>query len=142
MTDIPNATVRELPPHNGKRTFIIEASRVGSIKVNNNGLDETFTDNGYGKVSGNPDDNGKFKTPTLRNIEFTAPYMHDGRYATLEDVANHYSTGLKASNTVDPLMKKISQGGIQLTTTEKQDLIAFLKTFSDAAYNTNTAFKE
>ena len=66
--------------------------------------------------------------------------MHDGRFATLDAVIDHYSFGLQHSNTVDPLMKKISSGGIQLSVTEKQDLIAFLKTFSDNEFNTNSAY--
>ena len=97
----------------------------------NNGLDtEPFLDLGLAKVTGNSSDNGKFKTPTLRNIEFSAPYMHDGRFVTLEEVIEHYNSGGKYSSTIDPLMKKLGVG-LQLTNQEKQDLIAFLKTLSD-----------
>ena len=97
----------------------------------NNGLDiEPFLDLGLGKVTGNLSDNGKFKTPTLRNIEFSGPYMHDGRFSSLEEVIEHYNSGGKYSSTVDPLMKKLGIG-LQLTNQEKQDLIAFLKTLSD-----------
>lgn len=106
----------------------------------NNGLDETITDLGLGAVTGNANDAGKFKTPTLRNIEFTAPYMHDGRFATLEDVIDFYSSGLHLSPTIDPLMKKATQGGVNLTSSEKQSLIAFLKTFSDPDFNSNDQF--
>ena len=97
----------------------------------NNGLDtEPFQDLGLGKTTNIQSDNGKFKTPTLRNIEFTAPYMHDGRFSTLEEVIEHYNSGGKFSSTVDPLMKK--QGvGLQLSNQEKIDLIAYLKTLSD-----------
>ena len=97
----------------------------------NNGLDtEPFQDLGLGKITNIQSDNGKFKTPTLRNIEFTAPYMHDGRFSTLEEVIEHYNSGGKFSSTVDPLMKK--QGiGLQLSNQEKIDLIAYLKTLSD-----------
>ena len=103
----------------------------------NNALDsEPFSDLGLGAITGNIEDNGKFKIPTLRNIEFTAPYMHDGRFSTLEEVVDHYSNGLKESSTVDPLMKKISQEGLQLTNQEKQDLIAFLKMLSDPNFIT------
>jgi cytochrome c peroxidase len=100
----------------------------------NNGLDSEINDPGLAEITGDPLDQGKFKTPTLRNIEFTAPYMHDGRYATLEEVIDFYSEGLNYSPTVDPLMKNVHQGGIRLTEKEKQDLIAFLKTFSDTSY--------
>ena len=97
----------------------------------NNGLDiEPFLDLGLGKVTGNLSDNGKFKTPTLRNIEFSGPYMHDGRFSSLEEVIEHYNSGGKYSSTVDPLMKKLGIG-LQLTNQEKQDMIAFLKTLSD-----------
>tara|TARA_Y100001954_G_C15765275_1_gene581413 strand:+ start:145 stop:1236 length:1092 start_codon:yes stop_codon:yes gene_type:complete len=100
----------------------------------NNGLDvEPFNDLGRGKITNDPNDYGKFKTPTLRNIEFSAPYMHDGRFATLEEVIEHYNSGGKYSSTVDPLMKKIGIG-LQLTNQEKEDLIAFLKTLSDTEF--------
>ena len=106
----------------------------------NNGLDVTFTDLGFGKVTGDPADNGKFKSPSLRNLVFTAPYMHDGRFATLDDVINHYSEGLQNSSTIDPLMKKVAQGGVQLSTQEKANLKAFLLTLSDPEFISNPAF--
>ena len=84
-----------------------------------------------GAVTGDPADNGKFKTPSLRNLTFTAPYMHDGRFTTLEEVINHYSEGLQNSPTIDPLMKKANQGGVKLSEKEKADLKAFLLTLSD-----------
>lgn len=106
----------------------------------NNGLDsEPFLDNGLGEVTGLASDYGKFKTPTLRNIEFSAPYMHDGRFATLEEVVEHYNSGGKYSSTVDPLMKKLGVG-LQLTNQQKQDLIAFLKALSDPDFINNPDF--
>ena len=97
----------------------------------NNGLDnEPFTDLGRAKVTSNASDNGKFKTPTLRNVEMTAPYMHDGRFATLEEVVEHYDSGGKYSTTVDPLMKKLGVG-LQLSNQEKIDLVSYLKTLTD-----------
>ena len=71
----------------------------------NNGLDAVFTDLGLGAVTGDPNDHGKFRTPSLRNLAFTAPYMHDGRFATLDEVIDFYSEGLQNSPTIDPLMK-------------------------------------
>lgn len=103
----------------------------------NNGLDETFTDIGYETITNDPNDRGKFKTPSLRNVEFTAPYMHDGRFATLEEVVEHYSFGVIPSNTIDPKMKKVNQGGVQLSYEDRQNLIAFLKTFSDSTFINN-----
>ena len=103
----------------------------------NNGLDpEPFTDNGLGDITDNSLDNGKFKTPTLRNIEFTSPYMHDGRFSTLEEVVEHYDSGGVYSSTIDPLMKKLGVG-LLLTNQEKQDLIAFLETLSDIDFINN-----
>ncbi len=110
-------------------------------KFHNNALDATFTDLGLGEVSGDPNDNGKFKTPSLRNLEFTAPYMHDGRFNTLDEVINHYSEGLQNSATVDPLMKKVNEGGVQLSIQEKADLKAFLLTLSDYEFINNSDFQ-
>lgn len=100
----------------------------------NNGLDATFADNGLGDVTGNPADNGKFKTPSLRNLAFTAPYMHDGRFQTLDEVIDHYSEGLQASPTISPLMKHVGTGGVQLTPQEKADLKAFLLSLTDSSF--------
>ncbi|WP_179344499.1 cytochrome-c peroxidase [Winogradskyella ursingii] len=107
----------------------------------NNGLDATFTDLGLGGVTGDPSDNGKFKSPSLRNLAYTAPYMHDGRFATLDEVINHYSEGLNNSPTIDPLMKKVDQGGVQLTEQDKADLKAFLLTLSDPSFINNPSFQ-
>ncbi len=106
----------------------------------NNGLDETFVDLGLGEVTGDPNDNGKFRSPSLRNLGFTAPFMHDGRFETLEEVIDHYSEGLKISSTIDPLMKKAAQGGVQLTTQEKKELKAFLLTLTDTSFVNNPNF--
>lgn len=107
----------------------------------NNGLDSSFSDLGLGAVTGDPNDNGKFKTPSIRNLKFTAPYMHDGRFATLEEVINHYSEGLQSSPTIDPLMKQVNQGGVQLSAKDKADLKAFLLTLSDDDFVNNPAFQ-
>jgi cytochrome c peroxidase len=102
----------------------------------NNGLDvEPFLDLGLGIITEDASDNGKFKTPSLRNIEVSAPYMHDGRFETLEEVIDHYDSGGHFSSTVDPLMKKLGVG-LNLTNQEKSDLIAFLRTFTDYDYIT------
>jgi cytochrome c peroxidase len=67
----------------------------------------------------------------------TAPYMHDGRFFTLEEVIDHYSEHILPSATIDPLMELVGNGGAQLTAQDKQDLIAFLKTFTDEEFLTN-----
>lgn len=106
----------------------------------NNGLDAVITDKGLGEVTGNPTDDGKFKTPTLRNLVFTAPYMHDGRFQTLDEVINHYSEGLQNSPTIDPLMKSVGSGGVQLDPTEKYYLKMFLISLSDSSFVNNPDF--
>lgn len=108
----------------------------------NNGLDLEFTaDEGRYLVTGNPNGKGRFRVPTLRNVEVTAPYMHDGRFFTLEQVIDHYSEGVKWTETIDPSnMEHAHAGGVHLTPDEKQDLIAFLKTFTDEEFLTDPAF--
>jgi cytochrome c peroxidase len=111
----------------------------------NNGLDDdaSMTDMGRMDVTGLASDKGKFKVPTLRNIELTAPYMHDGRFATLADVVDHYDMGGVESSTVDPLMKHTAGSanpGLNLTAQEKLDLIAFLRTLTDQDFVNNTAY--
>lgn len=107
----------------------------------NNGLDTTFLDLGLGKITGDPNDNGKFKSPSLRNLKFTAPFMHDGRFSTLDDVINHYSEGLVNSPTIDPLMKSVNDGGVQLSAADKIDLKAFLYSLSDDEFINNPNFQ-
>lgn len=106
----------------------------------NNGLDSNFSDLGLGKVTGDPADNGKFKTPSLRNLAFTAPYMHDGRFTTLDEVINHYSEGLQNSTTIDPLMKKVAEGGVRLSAEDKAALKAFLLSLTDSSFINNPDF--
>ncbi|MCC7029235.1 MAG: c-type cytochrome [Chitinophagaceae bacterium] len=95
----------------------------------NNGLpvDEYLHDAGRMRISKNPGDSMKFKVPTLRNVEYTFPYMHDGRFRQLSEVINHYNQGIRSSSTLSPLLKK----PMQLTSEQKVDLIAFLLTLSD-----------
>ena len=107
----------------------------------NNGLDATFTDLGLGEITGDPADNGKFKTPSLRNLAYTAPYMHDGRFSTIDEVINHYSEGLQNSPTIDPLMKNVDAGGVHLSPEDKADLKAFLLSLSDPSFINNPAFQ-
>lgn len=100
----------------------------------NNGLDETFADPGHATVTGKPSDEGKFATPSLRNIALTAPYMHDGRFATLEAVVAHYATGVKRSATLDPNLAKHPAGGVPLSAADQRALVAFLKTLTDERF--------
>jgi len=110
-------------------------------KFSNNGLDAVFSDLGRAVITGNPNDNGKFKVPTLRNIALSAPYMHDGRFATLDDVIDHYSTGIHQSATIDPLIEFASQGGVQLDSEQRALLKTFLLTLTDNEFVTNPNFQ-
>ena len=111
-------------------------------KFSNNGLDESFSDLGREIVTGSADDKGKFKVPTLRNIELTAPYMHDGRFNTLDEVIEHYSSGIHVSSTIDPLIEFANQGGVQLDAQEKFLLKKFLLTLTDTVFINNPNFKD
>ncbi len=102
----------------------------------NNGSDGAFKDLGREKITGKASDRGKFATPSLRNIALTAPYMHDGRFRTLEDVVEHYSTGVVRSPTLDPNLAKHPDGGVPLSVADKQALVAFLKTLTDPRFQT------
>ena len=108
----------------------------------NIGLDSVFAeaDQGRYEVTSDPADLGAFKAPTLRNIALTAPYMHDGRFATLEEVVEHYNSGVKHSPSLDPLMTKPGQvTTLHLTPTQKADLVAFLHTLTDDVFVQDTA---
>ena len=109
----------------------------------NNGLDtdDMMTDIGREAVTQNPMDRGKFKVPSLRNIELTAPYMHDGRFQTLEEVIDHYNEGIKMSSTADPTVINTMESGLFLTDQDKVDLINFLKTLTDESLATNPAYQ-
>jgi len=109
--------------------------------LHNNGLDSQFTDLGAGAISGLPEDMGRFKTPTLRNVALTGPYMHDGRFQTLEEVIEHYNSGGHESPTVDVFMK-YTQGGLQLTSEKKQQLLAFLNSLTDVDFVNDPAFSD
>jgi len=107
----------------------------------NNGKDSAFNDTrDRFSVTGDPKDHGAYKATTLRNIELTGPYMHDGRFKTLEEVIDFYSEGVIWTPNVHPLMHHAYDGGIQLTPNEKADLIAFIKTLRDETFLTNPAF--
>lgn len=109
----------------------------------NNGLDTDaeFTDIGREEVTMNPDDRAKFKVPSLRNIAVTQPYMHDGRFKTLEEVIDHYNAGIKESSTADQTVLNTKDTGLFLTEQDKQDLINFLHTLTDETFLNNEEYK-
>ena len=103
-------------------------------QFHNNGLDGD--DRGRFKITNLPGDDGKFSTPSLRNVALTAPYMHDGRFATLEEVVEHYSTGIHRSPTLDPNLAKHPESGLKLNAVDKAALVAFLRTLTDEKLST------
>lgn len=108
----------------------------------NNGLDTDaqFTDIGYEAVTGSPSDRAKFKIPSLRNIAVTAPYMHDGRFQTLEEVIQHYNSGVQSSSTVDPALLGTTSTGLMLDAQDVQDLVNFLNTLTDHTFLNNPQY--
>lgn len=105
----------------------------------NNGIDDDWSDisneyifTGRFRITFDSSDLGKYKTPTLRNISLTAPYMHDGRFNNLQEVLDHYSSGVKYSESLDDILIKNDGGiGIQLNNDEKDALLAFMETLTD-----------
>lgn len=110
----------------------------------NNGLaiNPQVNDIGRFRVTQIETDRYKFKVPSLRNIEKTAPYMHDGRFYTLEAVLNHYASGVNNTENLDPSLNNNGTLGIPLTEVEKVKIIAFLKTLTDNEFLTNSKFAE
>ncbi|WBO85285.1 cytochrome c peroxidase [Hymenobacter yonginensis] len=110
----------------------------------NNGLDSRFTaDSGRAHITGRSIDVGRFKVPSLRNVLHTAPYMHDGRFATLSEVLDHYDHGMTESATLDAQLRRPGQApGIPLTSAERTQLLAFLATLSDEEFLRNPQLSE
>jgi cytochrome c peroxidase len=109
------------------------------IAPSNNGLDADYknADGGVGDVTLNGQQIGLFKSPSLRNVERTAPYMHDGRFDTLEKVIDHYSKEVKPHANLDPRMRRLN-----FTDNEKAALVAFLKTLTDQKFLTDPKFSD
>jgi cytochrome c peroxidase len=117
--------------------------------LNNNGLEFPYVDLGVGGITGNLADNGKFKVPSLRNIELTAPYMHDGRFATLEEVVEFYDHGVVDNPNLSPPLRNppgsLNAGQprrLNLTPQQKAALVAFLKTLTDPNLATNEKYSD
>lgn len=117
----------------------------------NNGLDLVFEDNGIGEVTGDPDDNGLFKVNSLKNIAVTEPYMHDGRFETLEEVIEHYNSGVQNHPNLSPQLRGGGggRGGnngqprrLNLSQAEKDALVAFLETLTDEEMMRDTKFSD
>lgn len=109
-----------------------------NLQFENNGLavDTTLNDYGRMRITKNKSDSLKFKVPTLRNIEFSFPYMHDGRFKTIAAVLKHYTSGVKQSQTLSVHLQKL----IILSSNDKVDLTAFLLTLTDKSFLFNTKY--
>ena len=101
-------------------------------------VDNFLNDFGKMRITKDPADSLKFKTPTLRNVYISSNYMHDGRFNTLTQCLNHYNTGIQQSATLDPLLTN----GIQLTNTEATNLALFLRTLTDSSFIQDTRFSK
>lgn len=118
------------------------APLMSSLDFFNNGIQpvrgggQVFDDNGLGVVTGNPAQNGMFKAPSLRNIALTGPYMHDGRFSSLEQVIDHYDSGGFPADNKNPFVRKLG-----LTSQQKADLLAFLHTLTDSSFTKNGSFR-
>lgn len=108
----------------------------------NNGKDTVFDQDVADRyhITGDPMHKGAYKAPTLRNVSLSGPYMHDGRYKTLDEVIDFYSHQVRLSPQVDPLMHHVLKGGVQLTAQEKADLKAFILTLQDNNFLNNPAY--
>ena len=147
-TVFPNFTTQE---NRGKEIFLSGTGGCAAChgsetftapQEKNNGLDLATTDRGFGAVANNTNLDATFKVGSLRNIELTAPYMHDGRFATLEEVVEHYSTGVKNHPNLSPQLK-LPNGQprlLNLSAADKAALVAFLKTLTDNQVTTDVKY--
>ena len=147
-TNFTNFTASE---NRGKTIYLNNCAACHSSRMTqatlhnaNNGLDAELTgDPGVGGITDLPEDMGTFKVPSLRNIALTAPYMHDGRFQTLEQVVEHYNSGIQNHPNLSPILRTDGSGvprRMNLTETDKQDLIAFLYTLTDETIRTDRRF--
>jgi cytochrome c peroxidase len=122
--------------HSGPKVF--------SETYHNNGLDSVPPDSGRSAITGMNYDRGRFRVVTLRNIALTAPYMHDGRFKTLQEVIDHYSEHIRPSPTLSPSLKDTANSpvNLRLSGEEKADLLAFLRMLTDSAFITDPRFSD
>ncbi len=144
----PNFTAQE---NRGKELFLLPQNACAAChgsetftapQEKNNGIDMATIDRGFGAVVNNTNLDGTFKVTTLRNVELTAPYMHDGRFATLEEVVEHYSSGVKNHPNLSPQLR-LPNGQPRLANLAPQDkaaLVAFLKTLTDGVITNDVKF--
>ena len=148
--DFNNFTALE---NQGKRLFFSgrtqcanchETATFSGDEARNNGLDAITTDRGLGAVTGNTSDDGKFKAPSLRNIALSAPYMHDGRFATLREVIGFYNNGIQNHPNLDNRLR-VNNGQVRrmnLSDQEREALVAFLHTLTDESFINEEKFSD
>ncbi len=154
QTNFANYTAQELM---GKDLFFLDARTncnnchqthyFFNPSPRNNGSELVYTDEGVAGISGNPNEVGFFKIPTLRNIEYTAPYFHDGRFSTLEEVVEFYNSGMQAHPNLDERLTTNAEIGgpprqMNLSQEEKDALVAFMKTLSEPAFLTKERWSD
>lgn len=135
---------KQLFMSNQTRCFDCHATNVFvGDQTRNNGLDAVLTDEGVGGVTGNNNQRGEFKVPSLRNIALTAPYMHDGRFETLAEVIEHYNSGVQNNPNLD---NRLNQGNnvrrLNLSDADKQALIDFLNTLTDEEFISDVKYSD
>ncbi len=136
ITGLPGFSLSE---HRGRDIFVANCTKCHSpirpfqeVFAACNGLEMAYKDAGMAATTGRSEDMGVFKSPSLRNITLTAPYMHDGRFKTLEQVVEFYSNGVKPHANLHPLLRRPDGStSLHLTVDQKKDLVAFLRTLSD-----------
>ena len=143
----------ELTPNELKGEVLFR-QHCGSCHATDLFTDQSFRNNGFSTVGDllkdagreeitlNADDRGKFKVPSLRNVAYTAPYMHNGKLNSLQDVLNFYVSAVQTSSTLDPLLIQNGQPGINLTIDESNNIIDFLKTLTDEQFLSDRRFSE
>ncbi|MBC7554360.1 MAG: c-type cytochrome [Taibaiella sp.] len=117
----------------------VMGSTFSDFEYRNTGLDSIYTDVGRYRITFVGSDSGKFKTPSLRNIALTAPYMHDGRFSTLQQCLDHYNTGFHYSDNLDITLKVTRKG--RMNAQDMSDIIAFLHTLTDTGFIKNPLFR-
>ena len=137
----------------GKRIFNLEPVKGGAdcfhchgnilftdLRMSNNGVDSLNEDKGYGEVTNKRFDDGKMKVPSLRNLKYTAPYMSNSRFNTLDEVLEFYQHGISVkTKNLDPNLDQLKDD-FTLTPQQKTDLLNFLNTLNDEEFITNPAF--
>lgn len=135
-----HSDLQTLTPGSFPSFFLVENVGLNTGVGANNGLDLQYSDQGIGAKTRLSKDMGTFKMPSLRNVELTAPYMHDGRFATLEQVMDHYQKGVRAHPNLGIQIPPGGYGTVVLSDQDKANIIAFLKTLTDRKLTTDPKY--